>query len=135
MLDPYSVDLQNEWVPPAAIEDTAHDFLEKSRVVGLRHTGKADASVVESWVELYPSTKDREAALDNLPHRVFRRAFGDDVIHSGSWVAGVRLSDELWDQFQQGELGAFSVGGFSFKTKVSVDAMPEVDFVDLSPSA
>lgn len=135
VLDPYSVDLQNEWVPPATIEDSAHDFVEKSRVIGLKHVSKADATLVESWVEIYPSTKDREAALENRPHRVFRRAFGDDVIHSGSWIAGARLSDELWDQFQRGDLDAFSVGGFSFKTKVTTDAMPEVDFVDLAPSA
>jgi uracil-DNA glycosylase family 4 len=135
VLDPYSVDLQNEWVPPATIEDTAHDFVEKSRVIGLKHATKADARLVESWVELYPSVKDREAALANMPHRVFRRGFGDDVIHSGSWVAGVRLSDELWDQYRRGELDAFSVGGFSFKTKVTTSAMPDVEFVDLAPSA
>lgn len=135
VLDPYSVDLQNEWVPPATIEDSAHEFVEKSRVIGQNHTRKADATLVESWVEIYPSQKDRDAALENLPHRVFRRQFGDDLIHSGSWVAGVRLSDELWDQFQRGELGAFSVGGFSFKTQVSTAAMPEVDFVDIGPSA
>lgn len=135
VLDPYSVDLQNEWVPPATIEDTAHDFVEKSRVIGLKHAAKADAKLVESWVELYPSVKDREAALGNMPHRVFRRRFGDDVIHSGSWVAGVRLSDELWEQYKRGDLDAFSVGGFSFKTKVSTDAMPDVDYVDLAPSA
>jgi uracil-DNA glycosylase len=135
VLDPYSVDLQNEWVPPATIEDSAHEFVAKSRVIGRGHSTKADAVLVESWVEVYPSQKDREAALENLPHRVFRRAFGDDFIHSGSWVAGVRLSDELWEQYKRGELGAFSVGGFSFKTKVSTDAMPDVEFIDLEPSA
>lgn len=135
VLDPYSVDLQNEWVPPATIEDSAHEFLVRSRVIGHSHTAKADAALVESWVEIYPSQKDRDAALENLPHRVFRRAFGDDLIHSGSWVAGVRLSDELWDQYQRGELGAFSVGGFSFKTKVTTEAMPDVEFVDIGPSS
>lgn len=135
ILDPYQVDLHNDWVPPAEIESTAHDFLEKSRVVGLRHNGRADASVVESWVEIYPSRKDRELALENMPHRVFRRQFGSDVVHSGAWVAGVRLSEELWQQHLSGELDAFSIGGFSFKSQVSTDAMPKVDFVDLQPSA
>lgn len=135
VLDPYSVDLQNEWVPPATIEDTAHDFVERSRVIGLQHVGKADATLVESWVELYPSEGDRAAALDNQPHRVFKRKFGDDEIHSGSWVAGVRLSDSLWDAYQRGDFGAFSVGGFSFKTNVSTNAMPEVEIIDLAPSA
>ena len=134
VLDPYSVDLQNEWVPPATIEDSAHEFVAKSRVIGRGHTTRVDATLVESWIEIYPSQKDREAALENLPHRVFRRQFGDDIIHSGSWVAGVRLCDELWEQYKRGDLGAFSVGGFSFKTKVSTDAMPDVEFVDIGPS-
>lgn len=131
VLDPYQVDLQGDWIPPAEIEATAHEFLERSRVIGLRHNGKADAHLVESWVEPYPTEKDREAALSNVPHKVFRRQFGSDTIHSGAWVAGVRLSDRLWKQYESGELGAFSIGGFSLKTKVAPEAMPQVEFVDL----
>lgn len=135
ILDPYQVDLHNDWIPPAEIEATAHDFLAKSRVVGLRHNGKAQAEVVESWVEVYPSEKDRESALSNMPHRVWRRQFGSDVLHSGAWVAGVKLSDELWNLHKKGDLDAFSIGGFSFKTQISTEAMPEVEFVDLQPTS
>jgi uracil-DNA glycosylase family 4 len=131
VLDPYQVDLQGDWIPPAEIEATAHEFLEKSRVIGLRHNGKADAQLVESWVEPYPTERDREAALSNTPHKVSRRQFGSDTIHSGAWVAGVRLSDRLWKQYESGELDAFSIGGFSLKTKVAPEAMPQVEFVDL----
>lgn len=131
VLDPYQVDLQGDWIPPAEIEATAHEFLERSRVIGLRHNGKADAHLVESWVEPYPTEKDREAALSNVPHKVSRRQFGSDTIHSGAWVAGVRLSDRLWNQYENGELDAFSIGGFSLKTKVAPEAMPQVEFVDL----
>ncbi len=131
ILDPYQVDLHNDWIPPAEIESTAHDFLAKSRVIGLHHKGPAEAKVVESWVEVYPSEKDRELALNNMPHKVWRRQFGSDVLHSGAWVAGVQLSDELWELHKKGELDAFSIGGFSFKTKVSTEAMPEVEFLDL----
>lgn len=134
ILDPYQIDLHDDWIPPAEIEATAHDFLAKSRVIGLRHKGRAEAEVVESWVELYPSTKDRDDALQNLPHSVFRREFGSDVLHSGAWVAGVRLSDELWALHKRGELDAFSIGGFSFKTQITTNAMPKVDFVDLQPA-
>ena len=134
ILDPYQVDLQNDWLPPAEIESTAHDFLAKSRVIGLRHNGVASAEIVESWVEVYPSEKDREQALQNMPHKVYRRKFGSDVLHSGAWVAGVKLSDELWASFKKGDLDAFSIGGFSFKTQISSAAMPEVEFLDLSAS-
>ncbi len=133
VLDPYQVDLQNDWIPPAEIEATAHDFLEKSRVIGLKHRGMADAKLVESWVEIYPSSKDREAALANQPHSVFKRSFGTDIIHSGAWVAGVRLSDELWASYKTGELDAFSIGGFSFKSRVAQQTMPAVQFIDMAP--
>ena len=133
ILDPYQVDLHNDWLPPAEIESTAHDFLAKSRIIGLSHNGVADAEIVESWVEVYPTEKDRELALQNLPHKAYRRKFGSDTIHSGAWVAGVKLSDELWAAHKKGDLDAFSIGGFSFKTQVSAEAMPDVEFLDLQP--
>lgn len=130
VLDPYQVDLQGDWLPPAEIESTAHDFLEKSRVIGLQHEGVADAKLVESWVENYPPNQ-RELALQNLPHKVFRRQFGNDIIHSGAWIAGAKLGDALWAKYKSGELDAFSIGGFSFKVQVAATTMPEVEFVDL----
>lgn len=130
VLDPYVVDLQGDWVPPAEIETTAHNFLGKSRVIGFEHMSKADAQIVESWVEPYPSKEDYNLALQNLPHKVYRRKFGDDYIHSGSWVAGVKLGLGEWDMFKRGELNAFSVGGVSFKTRVSRDSMPEIEIVE-----
>lgn len=131
VLDSYRVDLQNEWVPPAEIESTAHGFLKKSRVIGLEHVERANAQIVESWVEPYPSKEDYLAALDNRPHRAFVRKFGDDEIHSGAWVAGVQLGDKEWALYKAGNLNAFSVGGFSFKSKVTTAAMPEVTFIRL----
>lgn len=131
VLDPYDVDLQEDWVPPAEIESTAHGFMKKSRVIGFEHVERAEAQIVESWVEPYPSKADYEAALKNLPHRAFERVFGDDVIHSGAWVAGVQLGDREWELHKQGKLNAFSVGGFSFKSSVTTEAMPKVEFVRL----
>jgi uracil-DNA glycosylase len=131
VLDPYDIDLQTEWVPPAEIESTAHGFLKKSRIIGFEHIERAEAQIVESWVEIYPSTADYEAAMENQPHRAYKREFGDDVIHSGTWVAGVQVGDREWELHKQGKLNAFSVGGFSFKTKVTTEAMPQVEFVNL----
>ena len=102
--------------------------------MGLQHNGIAEAEIVESWVEIYPTPEDRELALKNLPHSAYRRKFGTDTVHSGAWIAGARLSDELWAVHKKGELDAFSIGGFSFKTQVSDKAMPEVEFIDLEPT-
>jgi hypothetical protein len=131
VLDPYAVDLQGDWVPPAEIESTAHGFQKESRVIGFRHRKTAEgAELVETFVENYPSG-ERAKAMKNLPHKVYRRKYGDDVIHSGAWVAGVQLPDQLWEMHLQGKLNAFSIGGFSFKTKITTDAMPAVEFIDL----
>lgn len=135
ILDPYQVDLQGDWLPPAEIESTAHDFLEKSRVIGLQHQGVADAKMVESWVEPYPTEQDREQALQNLPHKVYRRKFGNDTIHSGAWIGGVKLGDEPWAAHENGDIDAFSIGGFSFKSQVAAKTMPEVEYIDLVPSS
>lgn len=135
VLDPYVVDLQGEWVPPADVESTAHGFLKRSRVIGLEHTKKADASLVESWVEVYPSPDDYKAALAKRPHRVLLRKFGDDWIHSGTWMAGVQLGPDEWEMYRRGDLGAFSVGGFSFKTTVTTEAMPKVETIRLVEEA
>lgn len=130
VLDPYDVDLQTEWVPPTEIESTAHGFLKKSRVIGFEHSERADAQLVESWVEAYPSPDDYRAAMDNQPHRAIVRQFGSDRVHSGAWIAGVELGDREWALYKKGELDAFSVGGFSFKTRVTTAAMPDVEFVE-----
>ena len=135
ILDPYQVDAHNDWLPPAEIETTAHDFLSKSRVIGLQHNGVAEAEIVESWIESYPTPEDREQALQNLPHRAYRRKFGSDTINSGAWIAGAKLSEELWAEHKKGNIDAFSIGGFSFKTQISIEAMPEVEFIDLEPAA
>jgi 2'-5' RNA ligase len=135
VLDPYQVDLQNDWVPPAEIEQTAHDFLAKSRVIGFRHRGALEgAEVVESLVELYPSPEDRRLAFANQPHRAYRRKFGADTIHSGAWVLGVRLPDEIWAMYKRGEIDAFSIGGSGVRTPMPDSIMPKVEFIELVPS-
>ncbi len=135
VLDPYQVDLQEDWVPVAEIEATSYDFMESSRTIGFRHVQEAEGAVlVESFVEAYPPGQ-RELAMKNQPHSVWRRAYGADIIHSGAWIVSVRLPDDLWAMHKNGELNAFSIGGFSFKTAVTTDAMPEVEFIDLKPRA
>lgn len=132
VLDPYQVDAHNDWIPPAEIEKTAHRFMKEARVIGLEHSGQAKANVVESWVENYPTTKDYKSAMDNDPHAVIRRTFGEDTIHSGAWVLGVELGDAEWSMFKAGELGTFSIGGLSLKTQVDSAIMPDVTYIDLT---
>jgi uracil-DNA glycosylase len=133
VLDPYKIDSHNDWICPAEIENTAHQYLKKSRVVGLQHTSVANAQVVESWIEAYPSQSDYAKAQANEPHRAFRKQFGNDIVHSGAWILGTQLDDELWAAYQRGEINAFSIGGFGVRTPIDpAMAMPKVTFVDVT---
>ncbi|MCC6808704.1 MAG: hypothetical protein IT381_14865 [Deltaproteobacteria bacterium] len=134
VLDPYAVDLQGDWVPPREIRDTAWSFVAKHGYSSNRHVAIAeDTHVVESFVEPYPSDTDEQRAMQNLPHRAYRRKFGNETIHSGAWAIAMKLSPELWAQYQRGELNAFSIEGFG--TRVPMDdassEMPQVTFVDV----
>jgi len=135
VLDPYGdsgpkADAHDDWVPPAEVEKTAHGYMVESRVIGLQHKGKTNAKVVESWLEPYPPGQYRKA-MANQDHRVYCRAFGDDVLHSVAWVLGVQLDDDGWKIFEKGEINAFSPGGYGVRQKMKKSDMPKVDFVQL----
>lgn len=134
VLDPYVVDAHNDWIPPKEIEDTAIRYMRERQKISIHHLKDANGIPVESFVEAYPSATDRKKAFDNEPHRVYRRKFGDDYIHSGTWVLGTQLDDDLWAAYLRGEIQAYSIEGFASKTRVNPSAMPKVDIVDLVPS-
>lgn len=133
VLDPYgedgpSEDAHGDWTPPGDVEKSAHDYMISSRVVGLQHKGKADAQVVESWVEQYPSRADYLSALRSEPHEVWVRPFGSDVIHSGAWALGVKLGEKEWKLYKDGKINAFSPGGYGVRTPIDRGKMPDVKF-------
>ena len=131
VLDPYIIDAHDDYLSPAVIEETAHNFLSESRVVGLDHNGAADgAKVVESWIQPYPTPEDYQAAIAGKPHKAYAQAFGDDVVRSGSWILGVKLTPELWSRVQSGELNGFSIGGYGQREDIAESEMPEVEFVE-----
>jgi uracil-DNA glycosylase family 4 len=135
VLDPYGKDgaqedAHQDWNPPSAIEKTAHEYMKGDRVVGLQHKTKANAVVVESSIEQYPDGEYAKAMRDE-PHRVFRRKFGTDHLHSGAWVLGVELGEDEWQAYEDGEINAFSPGGYGIKTPISRSEMPRVTFVEL----
>ena len=129
VLDPYIVDAHDDYVSPKEIEETAHNFMISSRTIGLDHGGATDAQVVESWVEKYPTEEDYKKAIAGEAHKAHRKPFGDDFVHSGSWILGVKLSPENWAKVQAGELNAFSIGGFGTREPMDASEMPAVEFI------
>jgi hypothetical protein len=133
VLDPYTVDTQDDWSPPAEIRKTAHSFASKAGFVGLHHREVAsDARWVESFVEDYPPG-EIEKANAGLPHRAYERTYSNgQKVHSGAWVLGVQLSDRLWKKFEAGEIGALSIEGFGKRVPIAHRSeMPTVTFVEL----
>jgi uracil-DNA glycosylase family 4 len=136
VMDPYGksgaqADAHEDWILPSAIEATAHAFMQTERVIGKQHSEKTDSTVVESSIEQYPSPEDYQKALLGQDHKVSRRQFGNDVIHSGSWILGVKLGEEEWQEYLDGELNAFSPGGAGYRMPITRQMMPKVSFVDL----
>ena len=129
VLDPYEIDSQGEWVPPAVIEKAAHDYLRLSRVIGREHLRRDSAELVESHVVDYPTPEDYLNAMALLPHSAYSQPYGNDTVHSGAWIAGVRLDDAGWAAYKKGDITGFSIGGFSSKTKMDQGQMPKVEFV------
>lgn len=137
--DPYGAngaeeDAHNDWISPDTVEKMAHDYMKESRVVGLQHKEKASAQVVESSIEQYPSREEYLKAINGEPHRVTRRQFGDDVVHSGSWIMGVELGEKEWNLYQKGEITAFSIGARGVREALKKSEMPKIEFVDLIES-
>ncbi len=138
VLDPYGTngpqeDAHRDWTPPAEIEKTAHGFMKGDRLIRLEHKGPATATVVESWVEKYPEPQRENylKAMRGDPHKVGRRRFGTDYLHSGAWVLGVELGEKEWQAYQAGEVNAFSPGGHAIKSPLRRAEMPRVTFVEL----
>jgi len=143
VLDPYGkqgpeTDAHGDWIPPIEVEKTAHEWFKASRGIGFGHPGlpgfkpTVKAQPVESHIVEYPSASDYEKARLGEPHRVFRRKYGADIVHSGAWILGTELGDAEWAAFKRGEINAYSVEGLGTKEKsVPRSTMPDVTFVDV----
>ena len=91
-------DSQDDTMVLDEVEKTAHNFLKDSRVIGLQHTGPANAELVESAVVLKGDT--------------FK---GVKMQHS-AWVIAVHVSDRrTWLKVVSGEINSFSPGGFGLR--------------------
>ena len=130
VLDPYVEDAHGDIIPPKEVERTAHSWMQKSRLIGLEHSGMAKAEPVESWLVPYPSDEDYQKAMKGEPHQATRSKFGSDMVHSGTWIIGTKLGDEEWKAVKDGKLNAYSIGGFGKRKTIAQSALPKVDFID-----
>jgi hypothetical protein len=98
VLEPYTIDAQGDVISKETIEVAAHKFLVDSRTVGFRHEVEAPADVVESSI----SPIDFE--------------FNGETVRKGSWLIAVKIRDDsLWKSVKEGNINAFSIGGFGVR--------------------
>lgn len=102
-------DGHRDFASKAAVEEAAHDYLRKSRKVGLMHADGTEGAgeVVESYI--WP---------------------GDDwttdsgyVVKSGDWMLAVIWEPEAWELIKAGKIGGVSMQGSARRRKPTAEAI------------
>jgi len=101
VLEPDTVDLQEDKISPDIIEKAAHRYMIMFQALGYEHEEEENgASVVESYI-----TKSEET------HN------GTKII-VGSWVMVTKIhDDDLWEEIKKGEITGYSIGGRAVKVE------------------
>ncbi len=100
VLEPETVDAQQDVYSPAEIRAAAHLFMQQYRTVGLMHKGGINDKV--KILECFISPADFE--VDGQP------------VKAGTWVMAVKvLDDELWAACKAGDITGFSIGGTALR--------------------
>ena len=98
VLEPEVIDAHNDIVSIDEIENAAHNYLIKSRMIGDQHNKPAKADIVESYIA--------PADLD----------IGGQQIKKGSWVMVTKVHDDrMWTGIKKGSYTGYSIGGYAVK--------------------
>ncbi len=98
VLEPDVVDSQGDTYSSEAVEETAHDWLERFRNIDLQH--KVFVNGLVSPVESYITRSDQE--------------INGQSVKQGSWILGVHVNDDgIWAKVKSGAFTGFSINGFA----------------------
>lgn len=110
VLIPKEADKQGDVIPMPAIEDAAHMYLSEYRKVDSDHDLRdGKGTPVESWTLKQDTTFE-------MPDGAESREYP-----AGTWVMGIKFSDETWDRVVSGDLNGLSIYGGA--KPVDVDAL------------
>ena len=99
-------DSQGDVMKSADIELSAHAWMERSQAAGLQHGAIVKgARVVESYIAPVDFT------VECSDGRV-------ETVRKGSWVLGMRWPEYIWKSIEDGEITAYSVGGYGIRTPI-----------------
>jgi site-specific DNA-adenine methylase len=96
VLEPETIDAQDDIYSAAEVRDAAHGFMQQYRNVGLMHRGLVN---------------DQVKILESYLAPVSFQLDGADV-RKGTWLLAIRvLADDLWSAIKAGEITGLSIGG------------------------
>lgn len=105
VLEPDTADAQDDIMTSEDIEETAHNYMIKARMIGASHTQQIEAAPVESFI----APQDLEYQGQN----------GPQVVKKGSWVIGIKVFDQKeWQKVLNGEYTGVSVGGKGLRDEI-----------------
>ena len=94
VLVPDVEDLQGDICSKEDIQEAAHEYLVKSRLIKAQHKAPTDAEVVECYI----------APID-IP-------IGKGIAPAGSWILVTKVnSSAMWTAVKKGEITGYSIGG------------------------
>ena len=94
VLVPDVEDLQGDICSKEDIQEAAHEYLVKSRMIKAQHKAPTDAEVVECYI----------APID-IP-------IGKGIAPAGSWILVTKVnSSAMWTAVKKGEITGYSIGG------------------------
>ncbi len=106
VLEPETVDAQQDIYSAMEIQTAAHQFMEKFRTIGLMHKGAINDKV--KILESFIAPGDFE--VDGAP------------VKKGTWVMAVKVTDDaLWKAVKDGDITGFSIGGSAIRKPDAAD--------------
>lgn len=98
VLEPGTIDAQNDKISAEEIEQAAHNWLAKSQDRGFQHT-----EIVNGKIEIFESFVAKSALT-----------ISKQQVKKGTWLLMYHvLDDAMWADIKKGKITGFSIGGFA----------------------
>lgn len=113
VLEPNTLDSQDDYMLPDQVEKTAHGFLKKA----LR--GKATVSRLQHTTRAFHRDKPSVVPVESFIAPNDFSYDGKEMIKKGSWVLVVHVEDPaVWDAVCRGDYTGFSIGGTGVRRSI-----------------
>lgn len=114
VLEPNSVDSQDDFMLPHHVEKTAHNYLKKA----IR--GKSSVAKLQHRVQGFKRDRPSIVPVESFIAPVDFSYDGKDMIKKGTWVMVMHVEDpDLWRDFLNGKYTGFSVGGSGMRQSIT----------------